>query len=192
MSRVNFDRFLKTEKQKQFSTDFFRDAEDYEAWEDIDFASREEIPGEQTFLIKAEDMITYAKGVLDNNPLMIDEQYARKSPYGELVSHPLFLVQIGFWCIGVKGRGNWIRTPGARNPGQDIEIYEPFQVGETIHIKMVPHDRYIKRKKYYLKYKIDYYNQDNVKKAMWILTLILPKTKKDIKKFVQGLRAFEA
>lgn len=192
MSRINFDRFLKTEKQKKFSTDFLRDAEEYEAWADIDFKSGAEIPGEQTFLIKAEDMITYAEGVLDDNPLMVNEEYAKKSPDGGLIPHPLFLVQIGFWCIGVKGRGNWIRTPGARNPGQDIEIYEPFRIGETIHIKMQPYDRYIKRKKNYLKYRIDYYNQNNVKKATWILTLILPKTKEDIKKFVEGFRALEA
>ncbi|UCF56003.1 MAG: MaoC family dehydratase [Deltaproteobacteria bacterium] len=192
MSRPNFKRFFKTEKQKQFGTDFFADAEDYEAWEEIDFGSQEEIPGEQTFVITAEDMKAYAEGVLDNNPLMIDEEYAKNSPYGELVPHPLFLVQIGFWCIGIKGRGNWIRTPGARNPGQEIEIYEPFSVGETIHIKMRPHDRYIKRQKYYLKYKVDYYNQDNVKKAMWILTLILPRTKEDIRKFIEGFRGVEA
>jgi len=192
MSRPNFERFFKTEKQKQFGTDFFADAEDYEAWEEIDFGSQEEIPGEQTFVITAEDMKAYAEGVLDNNPLMIDEEYAKNSSYGELVPHPLFLVQIGFWCIGIKGRGNWIRTPGARNPGQEIEIYEPFRVGETIHIKMRPHDRYIKRQKYYLKYKVDYYNQDNVKKAMWILTLILPRTKEDIRKFIEGFRGVEA
>ena len=192
MSRINFERFFKTEKHRQFGTDFFADAEDYEAWEEIDFESQEEVPGEQTFLIKAEDMKAYAEGVLDDNPLMNDEEYAKNSPYGELVPHPLFLVQIGFWCIGIKGRGNWIRTPGARNPGQHIEIYEPFRVGETIHIKMRPYDRYIKRQKYYLKYKVDYYNQDNVKKATWILTLVLPKTKVDIKRFVEGIRALEA
>jgi len=192
MSRIDFKRFFKTEKQRQFDTDFFSNAEDYESWDEIDFESQEETPGEQTFLIKSEDMKAYAEGVLDDNPLMIDEAYAKKSPYGELVPHPLFLVQIGFWCIGVKGRGNWIRTPGSRNPGQHIEIYEPFRVGETIHIKMKPYDRYIKRKKYYLKYKVDYYNQDNVKKAMWILTLVLPKTKEDIKRFVEGVRSLEA
>lgn len=192
MGRINFERFLKTEKQKQFGTDFFADAEDYEAWDDIDFESQEEAVGEQTFVIKAEDMEAYAEGVLDDNPLMNDEEYAKNSPYRELVPHPLFLVQIGFWCIGVKGRGNWIRTPGARNPGQHIEIYEPFRIGETIHIKMKPYDRYIKRQKYYLKYKVDYYNQDDVKKATWILTLVLPKTKEDIKKFVEGIRALDA
>jgi acyl dehydratase len=192
MGKVNFERFFETEKQAIFGTDFFADAEDYEAWDEIDFESEKEIPGEQTFEVRAEDMKYYAAGVLDDNPLMIDEEFAKDSAHGELIPHPIFLTQITFWCIGVKGRGNWIRTPGARNPGQDIEIYEPFRVGETIHIKMRPHDRWIKRKKYYLNYRIDFYNQDNVKKATWIVELILPKSKEDIRKFLQGIRGVEA
>ena len=188
MSRQNFERFFQTEKQRQFDTDFFKDAEDYEAWDEIDFESDEEIPGEQTFTIKTEDMKYYAEAVLDDNPLMHDEESAKKSPHGELMPHPLFITQMAFWCIGVKGRGNWVRTPGARNPGQDIEFYEPFRVGETIHIKMRPYDRYIKRGKYYLQYKADFYNQNDVKKASWIATLILPKTREDIRKFLAGLR----
>ena len=64
-------------------------------------------------------------------------------------------------------------------------------MGETIHVKMRPHDRYIKRGKYYLQYKADFYNQDNVKKASWIATLILPKTKADIQKFLSGERGVD-
>jgi acyl dehydratase len=192
MSRQKFERFFQTEKHRQFETDFFKDAENYEAWDEIDFESGEEIPGEQTYTVTAEDMEFYADAVLDENPLMTDEEYAQNSPYGGLVPHPLFITQIAFWCIGVRGRGNWVRTPGARNPGQDIDVYEPFRVGETIHIKMRPYDRYIKRGKYYLQYKADFYNQDDVKKASWIATLILPKTREDIKKFLRGLRGLEA
>jgi acyl dehydratase len=186
MSRQNFERFFRTEKHRQFDTDFFKDAEDYEAWDEIDFESEEEIPGEQTYTIAAEDMKFYAKASLDDNPLMHDEELAKDSPYGGLVPHPLFITQMAFWCIGVRGRGNWVRTPGARNPGQEIEFFEPFRVGETIHVKMRPHDRYIKRGKYYLQYKADFYNQNDVKKASWIATLILPQTKADIRKFLAG------
>ena len=192
MSRINFERFFKTEKQKQFSTDFFKNAQYYETWDEIDFSSLKEIDAENTFEIKAEDLKAYAEGALDSNPLMVDEEYAKNSPYGGLVAHPIFLTQIAMWCIGIKDRGNWARTPGARNPGQEIEIYEPFRVGEVIHLKMSPYDRFIKRKKCYLKYKYEFYNQDNVKKAMWIATLILPKTKEDVMKFVEGIRALEA
>lgn len=181
-------KYFTTEKHQQFSTNFFLDAEAYEVWEEIDFADLKEADGENTFTIKAEDLKFYAEGVLDDNPYMINEEFAKKSPYGGLVPHPIFITTLGFWCIGVKGRGNWIRTPGARNPGQEIIIYENFKVGETIHIKLRPYDRYEKRGKYYLNYAIDFYNEKNVKKATWILALILPRTRDEIRKFLKGFR----
>ncbi|RJP24262.1 MAG: hypothetical protein C4520_04470 [Candidatus Abyssobacteria bacterium SURF_5] len=187
----HFEKYFKTEKHRQFDTDFFKGAENYEAWDEIDFESQDEIPGERTFTITADDMKFYAEAALDDNPLMHDEDLAKKSAYAQLMPHPLFITQIAFWCIGAKGRGNWVRTPGARNPGQDIEIFEPFRVGETIHIKARPYDRYIKRGKYYLQYKADFYNQHDVKKASWIATLILPKTRADIKKFLEGRRGVD-
>lgn len=188
MGKDFFSKYIKTEKQKVFDTDFFKDADSYEVWDEIDFSDIQEVDGEQPFEIKAEDIKFYSGAVMDDNPLMNDEEYAKKSQYGGLIPHPIFATQIIFWCIGTKGRGNWIRTPGARNPGQHIEIYENFRVGEVIHIKMKPYDRYIKRAKYYLRYQIDLYNQDNVKKGMAIGTLILPKTRNDVKKFLEGMR----
>lgn len=182
-------KYFTTEKHHQFDTDFYIDAESYEVWDEVDFANLKEADGENTFTIKAEDLKFYAEGCLDDNPYMTDEEFAKKSPYGGLVPHPIFVTTLGFWCIGVKGRGNWIRTPGARNPGQQIEIYENFKVGETIHIKLRPYDRYEKRGKYYLKYAIDYYNEKNVLKATWILALILPRTRDEIRKFLKGIRA---
>lgn len=191
MSRADLERFFETEKQKQFDTDFFKDAEYYEAWDEIDFEAEEEIPGEQTFEIKAEDMKFYAAGVLDDNPLFVNEEYAKNSTHNGLLPHPIFITPIIFWCVGTKGRGNWIRTPGARNPGQELEIYEPFRVGEIIRIGMRPYDRWIKRDKYYLSYEINMYNQDNVKKARAIGTLILPKSREDIRRLVQGIRSLD-
>ena len=181
-------KYFKTEKQQQFSTNFFTDAENYEVWDEIDFSNLDEVDGENKFTIKAEDLKTYAEGCLDASPYLTDEEFAEKSPYGELVSHPIFVTTLAFWCIGKKGRGNWIRTPGARNPGQEIIIYENFKVGETIHTKLKPYDRYEKRGKYYLQYALNFYNEKNVLKSTWILTLILPRTREEIKKFLKGVR----
>jgi acyl dehydratase len=191
MSHADLAKYFKTEKHFTFSTDFFTNAENYEVWDEIDFSDLTEVDGENTFEIEAEDLKFYAEGGLDDNPLMTDEDYAQKSAYGGLVSHPIFLISICFWCIGVKGKGNWIRTPGARTPGQVIEVYESFKVGEVIHIKMKPHDRYIKRGKYYLQYQLDAYNQDNVLKSRMYVSLILPRTREDIRKFLKGIRGLE-
>ena len=119
--------YFTTEKHHHFSTDFFTDAENYEVWDEIDFSDLNEVDGENTFTIKAEDLKFYAEGCLDDNPYMRDEEFAKKTTYGGLVPHPIFVTTLAFWCIGIKGRGNWIRTPGARNPGQQIEIYENFK-----------------------------------------------------------------
>jgi len=186
MSMKSLERYQKTQKQREFEYDFRQGTEQYEAWDEVKFG--EEFDGQQVFEIKAEDMKSYAECISDPNPLFADEKYAQKSPYGELIPHPIFLIQILFWCIGAKGKGSWLRTPGARNPYQRMEYYEPFRIGEKIHIKQKAHDRFIKRGKYYLTYQVDFYNQDNRKKVTWWVTLILPKTKEDIMKFAKGER----
>jgi len=181
-------KYFKTEKNRQFDTNFFTNAENYEVWNEIDFYELHEVDGENTFKIKAEDLKYYAEGSLDNNPYMTDEEFAKNSPYGELVPHPIFVTTLAFWCIGIKGKGNWIRTPGARNPGQEIIIYENFKVGETIQLKLRPHDRYVKRGKYYLTYAANFYNDNMVLKSTWFISLILPKTRDEIRKFLEGMR----
>ncbi len=191
MSHADLAKFFKTEKHFQFSTDFFTDAENYEVWDEIDFSNLEEVEGENTFEIKSEDIRFYAEGCLDENPLFSDEAYARSSAYGELIAHPLFATTICFWCVGVKGKGNWIRTPGARNPGQVLEIFEYFRVGEIIHVKMKPHDRYIKRGKCYLQYRMEAYNQHQRLKCRMFATLILPRTREDIRTFLKGMRGLK-
>jgi len=175
-------KYFKTEKQNQFSTNFFTDVNNFEVWDEIDFSDLKEVDGEKTFAIKAEDLKFFAEGCLDDNPYMIDEEFAKNSPYGGLVPHPLFVTTLAFWCIGIKSRGNWIRTPGARNPGQEIIIYENFRAGEIIHVKVCPRDRFEKRQNYYLTYDFNFYNEKNILKAKWIFTLILPRTREDIKK----------
>lgn len=181
-------KYFRTEKQQQFGTNFFTDADNYEVWDEVDFSNQDEMVCENTFTIKAEDLKSYAESCLDRNPYMVDEEFSKQSPYGELVPHPIFVTALAFWCIGIKGKGNWIRTPGARNPGQEIIIYENFKVGETIHARLSPYDRYEKRGKYYLKYALSFYNERNVLKSTWTLALILPRTREKIKEFIKGIR----
>ncbi len=179
-------KYFKTEKNRQFSTNFFQDPKFFEVWDELDFSDPKELDAERTFTIKAEDLKFYAEGNLDDNPYMTDEAFAQKSPYGALVPHPVFVNRLAFWCIGPKARGNWIRTPGALNPGQQIIIYEDFKVGETIHLKIRPCDRWEKRGNYYVTYAFNFYNEKDALKCTWFFSLILPRTREDIKKNMQG------
>jgi len=184
-------KYFRTDKHARFSTDFYAGAESYETWEEIDFSDAAEIPGENTFEITADDARFFAEAALDDHPMMNDPRAAAASAHGELFIHPVFITSIIFWCVGAKGRGNWIRTPGARNPGQSCVIHEYLRVGETIHVVMRPHDRFIKRGKYHLVYEIDLYNQDDVLKVETLTTLILPRNRDGIRKFLAGERGVD-
>lgn len=174
---VRIEDFLTTKKQKTFEVDFFKKAEEYEKWEDVDFDGVYEI--ERTFEVEEEDIRSYSEGILDDNPLFNDKEAAGKGPFGGLISHPLFLTPVGFWLTGDSGPGSWVRTPGAINPGQTIEFYEPIRPGDTIRGKSRFFDKWIKRGKRYLTYETEFYNQKNQLVAKWWITLILPRSHAD-------------
>jgi len=174
---VLIEDFLTTKKQKAFEHDFFKKAVGYQKWEDVDFDGVYDI--EKTFIVEVEDIKNYSEGIIDDNPLFNDEEAAKKGPYGGLIAHPLFLTPIGFWLTGDSGPGSWIRTPGAINPGQIIEFYEPIRPGDIIRAKSRFHDKWIKRGKRYLTFLTEYYNQKDQMVAKWWITLILPRSRGD-------------
>ena len=96
-----------TEKQREFSADFLarQQVENYEFWDEIEIGKEAEIP--LKFEVKAEDMIAYAEGVPDANPVFYDEEYAKKCGYDGLVPHPLFTTQVLFYF----GWGGWGISP---------------------------------------------------------------------------------
>lgn len=183
MASINLDHLIRTDKQRKFGYDFLQDTERLECWDEL--VVGKEYESEQTFEVTKDDMVMFADASLDSNPLFRDEQAAQASPYGRLMPHPLFLVEIAFWCIG-QGRGNWIRTPGAKNPGQRIAWYEPFRVGDVITMTQRTCDKWIRRRHCYVTNELNFYDQRKVKKATWWATLILPRTREDVQRFVRA------
>lgn len=172
---------LETAKQREFENDFRAGAEHYDVWDEVEIGRQYD--GTLEFTVLEEDILAFNRSMLETDPLFVDADYAREhSPTGELLQHPLFLVEIGFYCIE-KGPGSWIRSPGARNPGQTIELTEPFRIGEKIRIRLTASDKWIRRDKHYLQYKIDYFNQDGAHKGIWWLQLILPPSREDLLRF---------
>jgi len=173
-ARALIEKYRKTEKQKSFQYDFFVDESKYEKWEDVKIGQEGMV--ERTFEVKMEDILAYVDGTLDRNPLFRDEKFAKRTPWDGVIAPPFLIVPIIFWCTGT-GSGSWIRTPGAINPGQKIEFYEPIRVGDTITIKAKSYDKYIKRGKRYLTYLSEFTNQKGQLVAKWWGTLILPTSK---------------
>jgi len=181
MRYQHLDRFLTTEKQRNFERNFFLDAEKYEVWDEVKIG--EEYEASRKFEVEAEDIKAFSEAIMDTNPLFNDEAYAKKSPWGGLIGHPLFYIAISFYCIDV-GACNWVRTPGAFNPGQVNQFYDPFRVGDIVTLKLKSTDKWIKRGRHYLQYQQDFINQHgNLKVRRWP-TLIVPSTREELRRYV--------
>ncbi len=177
MGIKRLESFMTTEKQRAFETDFKLDASVYEVWNELDVGRTSK--GAQTFVVKEEDILSWNLSTSENDPLMVDPDAARAAGYDHVIAHPLFAVQIAFFCVE-KGAGNWLRSPGAYNPGQKMEFHEPFKVGEEITLTITTVDKWIRRGKHYLRDRYDYHNQKGTLKAIWYATLIVPANRAEL------------
>lgn len=171
MPDIDMRPYLTTAKQQDFDYDFCAAAEEYDVWDEVEVGK--EYTAARTFHVEREDLLEYARSIDAGASLFRDEAG------DQLIAHPLILVQIGFYCID-KGPGSWIRTPGAMNPGQVIEYHDDIRVGETIVVKMLAYDKWIRRDKHYLTYQVEYVTEEGQPKATWWTTLILPPTREDV------------
>src|SRR5271154_4843102 len=175
---ARLEKFATTGKQACFGWDFTLGAEGYEVWDEIVVGTSG--PGARTYDIQAEDVVGFNRASLETDPMLVDADYA--ATRGGLIPHPLFAVQVTFYCIDT-GIGSWIRSPGARNPGQRIEIHQPFRVGERISARITHWDKWIRRDKHYLEDKVELRNQDGREKTTWFVRLIVPPTREDLLRY---------
>jgi acyl dehydratase len=176
MGRVErLEQYPSTEKQRDFEWDFTQGVDRYETWDEIEIGQSG--VGARTFVVREEDVLSFNVASLETDPMLVDPAHAAR--HGGLVQHPLFVVQVAFYCIDT-GIGSWIRSPGARNPGQSIEIFEPFEVGEEITATITHVDKWIRRGNHYMEDRVEFANQDGVAKATWLVRLLLPPTRAEL------------
>lgn len=164
-----------TEKQKRFEWDFTKGTEAYECWDEI--VVGQSAAAQNQFEVTVEDILAFNRSCLETDPRYAD-------PVAPL-QHPLFPVMVVFYCVGT-GIGSWIRTPGARNPGQTLEFHEPFAPGETITATVTHNDKWIRRDKHYMQDLVEMHNENGALKARWLVQLILPPTREAIATFTNA------
>lgn len=175
------ERYLETEKQRAFESDFLAGWERYETWSEVEVGSMR--PAAREFPVTEEDVLAYNHAAGETDPLMVDPTFARvHSPTGEIVAHPLFLTAVIFYATSPDGPGSWIRTPGARNPFQRMEILEPVRIGEVLSVTTGTVDRFIRRGKHYLT-NLNEVRAGEVLKARAWATLILPPDREAVRVF---------
>lgn len=95
---------------------------------------------ERTFSL--EEVIAYAKITGDDNPLHVDEEYAKNSRFGGTIVHGMFVMGVVSKILGTILPGN-----GTIYLGQDVRFKRPVYVDKKVFIEVeiaeIENDRYI-------------------------------------------------
>ncbi|MFS0780391.1 MaoC family dehydratase N-terminal domain-containing protein [Bacillus sp. 1P06AnD] len=86
----------------------------------------------------------FAQAIGDRNPLYIDEEYAKQTPYGGIIAPPTFPI-----ALGVEGTGVPLELDEKRMlHGEQEFIYSrPIRPGDVLHCQMKVADLYEKQGK---------------------------------------------
>ena len=87
--------------------------------------------------LTADAMRTYAQGMGERNPLFVNEEYGRNSPYRSIIATPIFL-----WTVRAPTATNLGGLPGVHSfyGGSEWEYYKPAKPGDTISASYRPYD----------------------------------------------------
>lgn len=180
---VRIEHLFRTAKQRAFDSDFLASWADHVTWKDAPMHDLVRLDG--VFGVEEEDVVAYNLALGETHPLMIDPEYARQHR-GSVIVHPVFITAIAFWLARPGTPASWIRTPGARNPFQRIEIVDRIEVGDRISADHQNVDRFIRRGNHYLTARFSLRDERDQLKAECYATLILPPDGADVERFAKA------
>ena len=80
--------------------------------------------------VTKEKIIEYADALGETNPLYLDEEFAKGTPYGGIIAPPLFYNMFSL-ASGLDPKVNFGTT--GFDAGQHAEFFEPVRPGDTIY-----------------------------------------------------------
>jgi 3-hydroxybutyryl-CoA dehydratase len=136
-----------------FETDFWKRANVRKLWDDI-------VPGEPRktipYTLTREAIELYCAAVGEDNPMYLDEGYARATVYGGLIAPPSIHILLMFACTPVD---DWMRSPGTVNAGQSWSYNVPARPGDVITLQARALDKFIKRQRLSVVHDNVFFNQ---------------------------------
>lgn len=84
-----------------------------------------------TKIITKEDVHIFAQATGDNNPIHLDEDYAKTTIFGECIAHGILTAGVVSSVIGTKMPG-----PGCIYISQTMQFKRPVKIGAELNIKV--------------------------------------------------------
>jgi acyl dehydratase len=124
---------------ESFETDFWKEADRRAGWDDLE-------PGRtlksRPVTITTEMIQRFAKSIGDENRLYFDEDYAKTTRFGGLISPPSVHALLLFACTDHE---HFMRTPGTVNMGQNWWVHRPVRPGDTVTLECRCLDKLIRK-----------------------------------------------
>ncbi len=80
-------------------------------------------------VVSKDDIRAFAELSRDRNPVHLDEDYAKKTPFGGCIAHGIFSAALISAVIGMRLPG-----PGTIYMKQDLQFLAPVKVGDTVEV----------------------------------------------------------
>lgn len=129
---------------------------------------------EITYTLTIDILKKYLEAIDDLNPLYLDEEYAKKTPFGGLIVPPVAIAIFTTISNLIRPLGMKI-PPGLLHAQQRYEFTGIIRPNETLKIRTVIEDKYEKRGRKFVVWKSEVFNQNGDKVATSWLTPIWPK-----------------
>lgn len=84
-----------------------------------------------SFTVTEQHINAYADLTGDHTPVHVDEDYARKTPFGTRVAHGLFGLAL---ADGLKTQSEYRFVPGM-SLGWTWDFVGPIKIGDTVHVR---------------------------------------------------------
>ncbi|BBJ27314.1 MaoC family dehydratase [Athalassotoga saccharophila] len=97
---------------------------------------------ESDMIITDEMVKEFARITGDNNPLHLDEEFAKKTQFGRRIAHGMLIASLISKVLGRDFPG-----PGTVYVSQFIQFRKPVYIGETVKIKIEVKDKKIEKKR---------------------------------------------
>jgi len=118
---------------------------------------------EYRFKIDGDLVKRYCEAVEDSNPLYVDEEFAKKSEFEGLVTPPLMMNVYAHFLRQLAAAG--FTHEYTIHYMSDYEFITPAKPGDTLISKMWLVDKYTRKGRNYMTFRIETYNQNGEKIA---------------------------
>ena len=126
------------------------------------------------YTITSEILERYLDGIDDLNPLYLDEEYAKKTPFAGRVVPPISMAIYTTVSALIRPMG-LVTPPGLVHARQRYEFTGIVRPGEKLLIKSIVEDKYEKKGRKYVQLKSEVFNEKGEKVGTSWLTPIWSK-----------------